>query len=88
MSVHIGAKSFAWLCMLFVSTTLSAQKQYFLPTGDSLMDEKDRPQSWAFPFRPANCRLWEGNTASVPIKTWAEKADKIMLFSSSESSLC
>jgi acetyl esterase/lipase len=43
MSVHIGAKSFAWLCMLFVSTTLSAQKQYFLPTGDSLMDEKDRP---------------------------------------------
>ena len=36
-------KHFALLCMLFMSTTLLAQKQYFLPTGDSSMDEKERP---------------------------------------------
>ena len=36
-------KHFALLCMLFMSTTLSAQTQYFLPTGDSSMDEKVRP---------------------------------------------
>ena len=29
--------------MLFVPMTLSAQKQYLLPTGDSSMDEKERP---------------------------------------------
>ena len=29
--------------MLLVSTTLSAQKQYFLPTGENSMDEKEKP---------------------------------------------
>jgi len=43
--MNLGAimKHFALFCMLYVSTTLSAQKQYFLPTGDNSMDEKERP---------------------------------------------
>ena len=36
-------KRFALFCLLFVPMCLWAQKQYFLPTGDSSMDEKDRP---------------------------------------------
>ena len=36
-------KHFVFICMLFASTSLSAQKQYFLPTGDSSMDEKEKP---------------------------------------------
>ena len=36
-------KRFAIFCLLFVPMCLWAQKQYFLPTGDSSMDEKDRP---------------------------------------------
>lgn len=29
--------------MLFVPMTISGKKQYFLPTGDSSMDEEERP---------------------------------------------
>ena len=36
-------KQFALFCLLFVPMTTSAQKQFFLPTGDSSMDEKERP---------------------------------------------
>jgi len=43
MNSGIIMKHFALFCMLLVSVTLSAQKQYFLPTGDSSMDEKERP---------------------------------------------
>jgi alpha/beta hydrolase fold. len=43
MNSGIIMKHFALFCMLQVSVTLSAQKQYFLPTGDSSMDEKERP---------------------------------------------
>ena len=43
MNLGVIMKHLALFCMLFVSTTLSAQKQYFLPTGDSSMGEKERP---------------------------------------------
>ena len=36
-------KPLMFFCMLFVSITLSAQNQYFLPTGDVSSNEKDRP---------------------------------------------
>lgn len=36
-------KHFALFCMLLVSTTLSAQTQYLLPTGNSSMNEMERP---------------------------------------------
>lgn len=36
-------KKVALLCMLWVPTTLSAQTQYLLPTGDASMDDKDKP---------------------------------------------
>ena len=36
-------KTFVLFCLLSVPMTISAQKQYFLPTGDSSMDEKARP---------------------------------------------
>jgi hypothetical protein len=43
MKLGIIVKNFALFCMLFVPMKLAAQKQYFLPTGDSSMDEKERP---------------------------------------------
>ena len=43
MNIGVIMKHFTLFCMLFVSTTLLAQKQYFLPTGDNSMDEKERP---------------------------------------------
>ena len=43
MYLGVMMKLFTLFCMLLVSTTLSAQKQYFLPTGDSSLDEKERP---------------------------------------------
>ena len=43
MNLGVIMKHFALLCMLFVSTTLSAQQQIYLPTGDSSMDVKERP---------------------------------------------
>ena len=36
-------KLFTLLSMLLVPMTISAQKQYLLPTGDSSMDEKEKP---------------------------------------------
>ena len=36
-------KKFVLLCLLSVPMSLWAQKQYALPTGDSSMDEKDKP---------------------------------------------
>ena len=36
-------KKVALFCMLLVSMSVSAQKQYFLPTGDASQDEKERP---------------------------------------------
>ncbi len=36
-------KSIVLLCFLFSPITLSAQNQYVLPTGDSSMDDKERP---------------------------------------------
>ena len=36
-------KRFAIFCLLTLPMTTAAQKQYFLPTGDSSMDEKERP---------------------------------------------
>lgn len=36
-------KHFVLFCMQLVSTTLSAQTQYLLPTGDSSMDDMERP---------------------------------------------
>ena len=36
-------KHFALLGTLFLSMTISAQQQFFLPTSDSAMNEKDRP---------------------------------------------
>ena len=36
-------KKVALLCMLWVPTTLSAQTQYLLPTGDASMDDKEKP---------------------------------------------
>jgi len=36
-------KTFALFCMLSVPMTMMAQTQYLLPTGDSSMDEKDKP---------------------------------------------
>ena len=36
-------KQFVLFCLVFVPMTISAQKQYFLPTGNSSMDEKERP---------------------------------------------
>ena len=41
--IGVMMKHFALFCMLLVPMTISAQKQYFLPTGDSSMDEKERP---------------------------------------------
>ena len=43
MNLGVIMKHLALFCMLLVSPMLSAQKQYFLPTGDSSMDEKERP---------------------------------------------
>ena len=43
MNLGVVMKHFAVFCMLFVPATLSAQKQYLLPTGDSSMDEKEKP---------------------------------------------
>ena len=36
-------KKIALLCVLLVSTTLLAQTQYLLPTGDASMDDKEKP---------------------------------------------
>ena len=36
-------KQFVLFCLLSVPMTISAQTQYFLPTGNSSMDEKERP---------------------------------------------
>ena len=43
MNFGVIMKRFALFCMLFVPVTMAAQKQYILPTGDSSMDQKDRP---------------------------------------------
>ena len=36
-------KQFVLFCLLFVPVSLSAQKQYSLPTGDPSMDDKEKP---------------------------------------------
>ena len=36
-------KQYVLFCFLFLSITISAQQQFNLPTGDSSMDEKERP---------------------------------------------
>ena len=43
MNLRVDMKRFVLFCFLLVPMTMSAQKQYFLPTGDSSMDEKDKP---------------------------------------------
>ena len=43
MNEGVSMKKVALFCMLLVSMSVSAQKQYFLPTGDASQDEKERP---------------------------------------------
>jgi predicted esterase len=42
-NLDVFMKQFVLFCLLFLPITISAQKQYYLPTGDSSMDEKDKP---------------------------------------------
>ena len=43
MNLGVFMKQFVFFCLLFVPMTLPAQQQFYLPTGDSSMDEKDKP---------------------------------------------
>ena len=43
MNLEVFMKRFAFFCLLLVPMTLMAQKQYFLPTGDSSMGENEKP---------------------------------------------